>query len=124
MTTRRSCLAAGAAWSAMAWTGALRAQTNPPVVIGWLSREGVNWGQQAFHEGMAALGWKLGAHYVLEERLAGWRMERFPALAQEIAAARPAVIVAQASTLARGAAAAAPTTRSFFSTAIHWRRAW
>ncbi len=34
MKTRRRWLAAGAAWPALAWTGALRAQTNPPVLIG------------------------------------------------------------------------------------------
>jgi putative ABC transport system substrate-binding protein len=111
MNLRRRWLAAGAAWSAGAWTGALRAQTNPPVIIGWLSREsGSSWARQAFNEGMAALGWKLGAQYVLEARYAGGRMDSLPVLAQEIAATGPAVIVAQASTLARAAAKAAPTT--------------
>jgi putative ABC transport system substrate-binding protein len=58
---------------------------------------------------MAALGWKLGAQYVLEERYADGRA-RLPALAQEIAATRPAVILAGGSSVARAAAAAAPTT--------------
>ncbi len=59
---------------------------------------------------MAALGWKLGTHYVLEERHADARVDRLPALAQEIAAKTPAVIVADPTTSARAAAAAAPTT--------------
>jgi len=104
---------AGAAFPALAWTGALRAQAKPPVVIGWLdsvSRERGSWATTAFHEGMAALGWKLGEQYVLEERYADGRVERLPALAREIAATRPAVIVAGTSTPARAAAAAAPKT--------------
>ena len=64
----------------------------------------------AFNDGMAALGWKLGTHYVLEERHADARVDRLPALAQEIAAKKPAVIVADPTTSARAAAAAAPTT--------------
>ena len=110
---RRRWLAAGAAWPALAWTGALRAQAKPPVIIGWLeaaNRERSSGFPKAFHQGMAALGWKLGAQYVLEERYADGRVERLPALAQEIAAAKPAVIVASSSTPTRAAAAAAPTT--------------
>lgn len=61
--SRRRCLAAGVAWPALAWTGALRAQANAPVVIGWLSagsRDASPAMQSAFKEGMATLGWKLG----------------------------------------------------------------
>ena len=116
MNTRRRWLAAGAAWPALAWTGALHAQADlrtAPVVIGLLeaaSRERTAWAPKAFHEGMAALGWKLGAQYVLEERYADARLEQLPALAQEIAATRPAVILVGGSSVARAAAAAAPTT--------------
>ena len=113
MNTRRRWLAAGAAWPALAWTGALRAQAKPPVVIGWLvvvSRELGLPGRAAFNEGMAALGWRLGSHYVLEERYADGRQDRLPALAQELAAMKPAVIVTVPSPAARDAAAAAPTT--------------
>ncbi|MFN0182893.1 MAG: ABC transporter substrate-binding protein [Aquabacterium sp.] len=91
----------------------LRAQTNPPVVIAWFSinkRDTGRGGVHAFNDGMAALGWKLGTHYVLEERHADGQMVRLPALAQEIAAKKPAVIVAEPVTSARAAAAAAPTT--------------
>ena len=104
---------AAAAWPALAWTGTLRAQVKPPVVIGWLnanSREPSLAGLAAFNEGMAALGWKLGAQYVLEERYADGRLDRLPALAQELAAKHPAVIVAVPSPAAGAAAAAAPTT--------------
>ncbi len=92
--------------------GALHAQANPPVLIGWLN---VNlgtpdFGLNAFIEGMAALGWKLGTHYVLEQRFAEGHPERLPALAQELAAKKPALIVAQPSSSVRAAAAAAPTT--------------
>ena len=113
MNTRRRWLAAGAAWPALTWAQALRAQANPPVLIGWLSatsRDGGLARLNAFNEGMAALGWKLGAQYVLEERHADGRVDRLPALAQEIAAKKPAVIVAEPVTSARAVAAAAPTT--------------
>ena len=110
---RRRWLAAGAAWPALAWAGALRAQTNPPAVIGWLSTGSPDSDRRvlnAFNEGMAALGWKLGTQYLFEERHADGRVERLPALAQELAAKRPAVIVALPSESVRAAARAAPTT--------------
>ena len=110
MNTRRRWLAAGAAWPALAWTGALRAQANPPVVVGMLSSSPRGRGTDLFIEGMAALGWKLGAHYVLEERYADGRAQLLPALAQELAEKKPAVIVARPSSAARAAAAAAPAT--------------
>ena len=113
MNTRRRCLAAGAVWPALAWTGALHAQANAPVVIAWLStgspdsdRPALN----AFNEGMAALGWKIGAQYLLEERYADGRVDSLPGLAQELMAKKPAVIVAQPSSSARAVAAAARTT--------------
>lgn len=56
---RRRWLAAGVAWPALAWTSALRAQANPPVVIGWLYANSATSGDRlldAFNEGMAALG--------------------------------------------------------------------
>ena len=113
MNTRRRCLAAGAAWPALIWTSALHAQSNAPVVIGWLSadsRDGDEGAVRAFNEGMAALGWKLGAQYLLEARYADGRVDKLPALAQELAAMKPAVIVALPSESVRAAARAAPTT--------------
>ena len=113
MNPRRRWLVTCAAWPALAWTSTLRAQANPPVVIGWLStnhRDTGRGGVNAFNEGMAALGWKLGAQYGLEERHADGQRERLPVLAQELAAKKPALIVAEPSTSARAAATAAPTT--------------
>lgn len=110
---RRRWLAAGVAWPALAWVGTLRAQANAPVIIGWLSTASPDSDrseQNGFHEGMAALGWRLGAQYLMEERLADGRVDRLPALAQEIAAKKPAVIVASPSAPARAAAEATPTT--------------
>ena len=112
MNTRRGWLVAGAAWPALAWIGTLRAQAKPPVVIGLLnvrSRRSDE-ARLVFRDGMAALGWQHGARYVVEERSADGRVERLPALAQELAAMNPAVIMARPSTAARAAAAAAPTT--------------
>jgi putative tryptophan/tyrosine transport system substrate-binding protein len=113
VNARRRWLAAGVGLPAVAWLGALQAQAKPPVVIGVLgvSRPAANAaGSHPFHEGMAALGWTLGTHYVMEERYADGRVERLPALAQELAARKPAVIVASPSAVARAAADAAPTT--------------
>ena len=98
---------------ALVWADALRAQAKPPVLIGWLSmqsREQDRAGLTAFNEGMAALGWKLGSQYVLEERHAEGQADRLPALAQELAAKQPAVIVAKSSECVRVAARVAPTT--------------
>ena len=111
--TRRRWLAAGAALPALASLGALHAQVKPPVVIGWLSTGSPDSDRpelSAFNEGMATPGWRLGAQYLVEARLADGRVDRLPALAQELAAKKPAVIVARPSTSARAAAEAAPTT--------------
>ena len=112
MNTRRKWLAAGVAVPALAWTSTLRAQANPPVVIGSLSpgSRGEGRGTRAFNDGMAALGWKVGTQYVLEQRFADGRVGRLPALAQELATKKPAVIVVVTSVAARAAAAATPTT--------------
>ena len=108
--TRRRWLAAGAALPVLASLGALRAQTNPPVVIGWLSANSRDGSRAAFIEGMSALGWKLGTEYVLEERWADGHADRLPGLAQELAAKKPALVVAIPSSSARAAAAAMPAT--------------
>lgn len=111
MNLLRRRFAVSLALPPLAWMDLLRAQTKAPVIIGWIESVGqASRFREAFHEGMAALGWKLGAQYVLEERFADGHVERLPALAQEIAARRPAVIVAASSTPARAAALAAPTT--------------
>ena len=71
--------------------------TTQPVPIGWLSpgaRAANAHNLAAFKEGMAAFGWKEGAMYTLHERWADGQMARLPALAGELAAYKPALIVA------------------------------
>ncbi len=112
MNTRRHWIAAAVASPAAALTEALWAQAKPPVVIGWLipTTRGEGLVVRAFHDSMAALGWKAGTQYVLEERYAQGRAERLPELAQKIVATKPAVIVVITSAAARAATAAAPAT--------------
>lgn len=113
MNARRQWLAAGVAVPALVWMDALRAQTRPPLVIGWLdasSSETARYMLNAFNEGMAALGWRLGVQYRLEERYADGQVGRLSALAQELAAKKPAVILALPSRAVEAAAQAAPTT--------------
>ncbi|MBI4205387.1 MAG: ABC transporter substrate-binding protein [Betaproteobacteria bacterium] len=96
-STRRRLLLAGVVWPAVGWTGPVFAQRKLPVVIGWLhpgSRAVTGRRLTDFKEGMAALGWKEGANYVLEERWAEGRMDRLRALAEELKVKKPAVIVA------------------------------
>lgn len=91
----------------------MHAQAKPPVLIGWLeasAREGDTYRLKSFKEGMAALGWKEGVDYVLEQRWAQGQMDRLPALAAEIAAKKPAIIVTTPSDSTRAAAKAAPAT--------------
>jgi putative ABC transport system substrate-binding protein len=81
-----------------AWAGAIFSQSEEAhVVIGWLSA-GSRATQRrlfaAFKEGMAELGWKEGLNYVLEERWADGAADRVPGLAEELAATKPAIIVA------------------------------
>ena len=69
----------------------------PPIVIGWLevgSRATNGHRLGAFKEGLAALGWKEGAQFVIEERWAHGNASAGPALAAELAAKKPAIIVA------------------------------
>lgn len=93
---------------------AVLAQAKPKaVLIGWLnfySRETSMWALAAFKEGLAALGWKEGGQFIIEERWVDGRSERLQPLAEELAANKPAVIVAGQPTTVRAAAKAAPTT--------------
>src|SRR5688500_8522638 len=86
------------------------AQAKPKgVLIGWLnfsSLESSMWQLAAFKEGLGALVWKEGSQFLIEERWVDGRSERLHPLAQELAAKKPAVIVA-APGLAVGAAAKA-----------------
>ncbi len=112
-STRRTFLIAAAAWPALAWMGAVRGQSKQPILIGWLSSQSRTLGGRnltAFKEGMAALGWKEGANYVLEERWADGRVDRLRTLAEELAARKPAIIVAAPVNATAAAAKAAPKT--------------
>ncbi len=112
-STRRAILLAAAAWPALAWAGAVRAQVKPPVVIGWFhadSRESSADYLSVFKEGLAALGWKEGSQIVIEERWADGRRERLQPLAEELAAKKPAVIVAAPTSALPAVAKAAPKT--------------
>src|SRR5207237_1895243 len=93
---------------------AVLGQAKPaPVRSGWLnteSRESSGHHLAAFKEGLAALGWKEGAQYVTEERWASGRVDRLPSLAEDLAARKPAIIVAALLGAVVAAAKAAPTT--------------
>ena len=92
---------------------AVFAQSKPPVLIGWLNSDSRELSGQyltVFKESLAALGWKEGAGVVIEERWADGRRERLQPLADELAARKPAIIVAASSISVTAAAKAAPNT--------------
>lgn len=110
---RREVLVAALASLALARAGLARAQAKRgPATIGWLNINARESGQNlaAFKEGLAALGWKEGADYRLEERWADGHTARLEPLAKELAAIQPAVIVAAQSGAVAAAAKAAPGT--------------
>ena len=111
---RRNFILATAAWPLSARAGAALGQSKQaPVLIGWLNmgtRESDAHWLAAFKEGLAALGWKEGSQVVIEERWADGRIERLRALAEELAAKKPALIVAAPSQPVSAAAKAAPNT--------------
>jgi hypothetical protein len=112
-STRRAFLLAAAAWPALGRTGSVFAQSKQPLLIGWLhagSRESNRRSFAAFKEGLAALGWEEGSQVVFDERWADGRSDRLPALAGELAAKGPAVIVAGPVSAAAAATEAAPKT--------------
>ena len=111
---RRRKLAMALAASAFAAPFTTFAQSRPaPVVIAWLSlnsREAGSGTLAAFKEGLAALGWKEGSQFVIEERWANGQYERLAPLAAELAAKNPAIFVAGPSQPVAAAAKAAPRT--------------
>jgi len=112
-STRRAFLLAAATWPALVWAGAVFAQLKQPILIGWLnivSRESLGNRLIAFKEGLAALGWKEGSQFVIEERWADGRVDRLRTLAEELAAKKPAIIVAGLGLATIAAARAAPNT--------------
>jgi putative ABC transport system substrate-binding protein len=84
------------------------------VVIGWLGaglRPEAGAGNLAeFKKELATLGWKEGANYVLEELHAAGQPSRLPALAEELAAKKPALLVTTTVASTRAAVDAAPNT--------------
>lgn len=111
-SARRALLLAAGAWLALARAGAVLAQ-QAPIVIGWLnvlSRESGGHFLAAFKEGLAALGWKEGSQFVIEERWANGQYDRLRPLAEDLAAKKPSLIVAAPSTSVAAAAKAAPQT--------------
>ena len=110
MNTRRNLLIALS--TALFTPRAVFAQAKPPpVVIGWLSLTSRETGANriaALKEGLSALGLKEGSQIVIEERWADGQEERLSSLAQELAAKKPALIVASAMRAAISAAKSAP----------------
>jgi putative ABC transport system substrate-binding protein len=88
------------------------AQSKQPILIGWLNGSSRESDKRllAFKQGLAALGWKEGTQIVIEERWANGRSARLLPLAHELAAKRPALIVAAPGPAVRAAVKAAPTT--------------
>src|SRR5262249_22943313 len=113
-STRRAFIAGAVAWSSLAWIEPIRGQPKPkPAIVGWLSvssRESDADHLAAFKEGLAALGYREGQRYAIEGRWAEGRLERMQSLTEELAAGKPAVIVAWTIAAIRAAAKAAPAT--------------
>lgn len=90
---------------------AVFAQSKQPILIGWLNTDSSESGGpffSAFKEGLATLGWKEGAQYVIEDRWANGQIAQLQPLAEELASKKPAIIVASRSSAVIAAAKAAP----------------
>jgi putative ABC transport system substrate-binding protein len=74
--------------------------------------------RNAFIEGLGKLGYIEGRNLLIEYRDAGGKTERFPALATELVALKPDVIVSAGGTLAALAAKQATTTLPIVFTAV------
>jgi putative ABC transport system substrate-binding protein len=97
-STRRAFLIAAAAWPALAWAGAARAQVPAKVRrIGLLSPfwpSDTALGHQAFRQGLRDLGWVEGKNINIEYRYAEGRSDRLPNLAADLVRLKVDVIVA------------------------------
>jgi len=79
----------------------------------------------AFKEALGKLGWVEGRNLVLDARGAGGRMDQLPALAREIVASRPDLIVASSPQPSKAAHDAAGTIPSCLSRSpTRWPWAW
>ena len=93
-STRRAFLLAAAAWPALAWAGAVRAQAPPTVRrIGLLSGSSPSVTYQAFRLGLRDLGWVEGKNLSIEYRHAEGRHDRLPDLAADLVRLKVDVIV-------------------------------
>src|SRR6185295_18050535 len=97
-STRRAFLLAAAAWPALAWAGAVRAQAKPAQV----ARIGVLHAQSAatlarsielLRQGLRDLGYVEGKNVALESRFADGKYERLKELASELVRLKVDVIV-------------------------------
>ena len=92
---RRDLLLASGAWASLAATGA-GAQPKSPRVIGWFSvftRESQKDVMHDFGVHLARLGHLEGRDFVFEGRWSDGRADTLPALARELVATKPAVLV-------------------------------
>jgi len=109
-TRRRFLIALGSAVSIP--EGVFAQAKRAPVVIGWLSsglRPEAGRGNLAeFKKELATLGWQEGANYVLDELYAAGQLNRLPALAEALAAKKPALIATAPASATIAAAKAAP----------------
>ena len=112
MNKRRRLIVALGAGALTTSFAAIAQPKQVPILIGWLganSRE-VNSSLLSFKKGLAALGWKEGAQFVIEVRYADGRTDRLPSLAEELAEKKPALIVTSSAQATSAAAKAAPKT--------------
>ena len=118
-STRRALLLAAAAWPALAWVGAVRAQALAKVRrIGLLSpfspSDTVLW-HQAFRQGLRDRGWVEGKNIGIEYRYAEGSNDRLPDLAADLVRLKVDVIVtvATASLAAKNATSTIPIVMAF-----------
>jgi putative ABC transport system substrate-binding protein len=97
--------------AALAWFQPASAQQRPVPVIGVLrtSTAADDQGIDAFRRGLRELGYVEGQNILLEIRWSGGDNERLPALAADLAALKPDVIVANSGAAIRAAKAVAGT---------------
>jgi len=101
-STRRAFIFAAAAWPALAWAGAVRAQAPAKVrriglLSPWTPSYTAPW-HQAFRLGLRDLGWVEGKNISIEYRYAEGRRDRLPDLAADLVRLKVDVIVASVGT--------------------------
>ena len=119
MKSRRSWLAAGVALPALAWTGALRAQTPAAALrrVGVLvpsTREKEDVILKPFFDQMRELGWIEGQNIAYDRAYADDQHEMLPKLAAELVARKPDLIFAPPSPSALAAKQATQTIAIVF----------